>query len=221
MAKPEIEKRVAAGPFMPKWLRVKNSYKALKTGALFKPDIAPAITKYDNLLTEYGALKDELKDMNKILGTMLEKSQESVTARDGVTKELSDLTAKAKAKFAKDMGEVQKCVAGSETDTDPVVAALNDLADAGKEFVTKRKGLWDELDGIAVESNNHHRLTRDKYKERADARNAKIAALETKAAAAQTEIEGILAQYVKIAGDADHDEIAKGLKSLNGVFKKK
>src|SRR6187431_704910 len=102
MGKPEIEVRVDAGPFMPKWTKVKNSYKALKTGTLFKPDISSAITGYDKLLTDYAALKD----MNKILATMLEKAKESVKDRDDSTKEMADLTSKSTGSLGKDMEQI-------------------------------------------------------------------------------------------------------------------
>src|SRR3954464_4874165 len=146
MGKSEIEARVDAGPFMPKWLKVKNSFKALKTGTLFKPDITPSITSYDKALTDFAALKEDLKDMNKILSTMLAQANDSVTDRDKLTKELSDLTTKSKAAFQKDMAEVNKINSGKGVDTDKVVAALNDLADEGKVFIDKRKGYLEELD---------------------------------------------------------------------------
>jgi uncharacterized coiled-coil DUF342 family protein len=221
MAKPEIETRVDAGPFMPKWMKVKNSYKALKTGTLFKPDISSAITGYDKLLTDYAALKDDLKDMNKILATMLDKAKESVKSRDDATKELTDLTAKSKGSLGKDMEQIERMNSSSDVDCDKVVAALDDLADAGKEFLDKRKGIWDELDGIAVQQNIFVKKARDEYKTRAAARDAKIATLTSQAASGQKEIEGILSKYAEIASDADHDDIVKGLKSLAGAFKKK
>src|SRR4051812_14859297 len=123
MAKPEIEIRVDAGPFMPKWMKVKNSYKALKTGTLFKPDISSAITGYDKLLTDYAALKDDLKDMNKILATMLEKAKESVKDRDGSTKEMADLTSKSTGSLGKDMDQIARMNSNADVDCDKVVAA--------------------------------------------------------------------------------------------------
>ena len=47
-----LEARKKAGPFMPKWQKVKGRHKALN-GKLFKPDIGSVIERYDQTLKDY------------------------------------------------------------------------------------------------------------------------------------------------------------------------
>ena len=42
---------------------MKNRHKALKTGNDFKPDILPAIAKYDQALKDFDKLVIELEDL--------------------------------------------------------------------------------------------------------------------------------------------------------------
>jgi hypothetical protein len=220
MAKSDMDKRKDAGPFMPKWLKVKNSYKALKTGTLFKPDITPAIESYDGTLKEYDTLCKERDELNKIVVELLKQGSESGSKIEGKTKEISDVTTKHVASVQKDGEQLRKCAGGKDVDTKEVVDALCDVVTQGEEFIKKRKSLWTDIDSTATENLARYKKARDEYKSKSEALKAKIDKLADTAYKCQTNIGQIVATYCDIARDADHDEIVKGLQSLGNAFYK-
>ena len=220
MGKPDIELRKAAGPFMPKWLKVKSSYKALKSGTLFKPDVAPAIERYDQTLKDYDALVKERDELNKIVVELLKQNGEAASEIEGKTKEVGDLTKKSMDSMQKDADQLKKCAAGKEVEPKEVFDALADIASKAEEFVNKRKTLWSGVDGVANQNLVRFKKARDDYKTKSDAWTAKIDKLSETAYKCQTEIGQIVAGYCDIAREADHEEIVKGLQSLGKSFYK-
>jgi len=80
--------------------------------------------------------------------------------------------------------------------------------------VSARKQLFDEIDGTAVENLNRFKKAQksigDKAQSVYDAR-LKIADVANRV---ETEVQGIIRDYIEVADDADHPEISKDLQSL-------
>jgi len=209
-----MDDRVKGGPLGPKWQKVKSRHKALGGKLFAKPDIAPVFDRYDQSLTDYTAeLKDEEKLKDDIVD-MLKKSDENAKQIADLTKELQQVTAKwqeGQGKLAAPLLNYASKGGGNLSD---VEGHLGDLISAGEEYVNKRKQLWDEIDGTAVDTLNKFKLAQKTFGAKATAaydRRLKIADVAIKA---EVEAQSIIRDYIDIANDADHPEITKDLQAM-------
>jgi uncharacterized coiled-coil DUF342 family protein len=213
----DMEARKKAGPFLPKWSKVKGRHKALSSGNLFKPDITPAITRYDKTLDDFDDLKDDQDKLKAVVVGMSAKAGEAGKERDSLMKQVTDLSKAFEDSTKKDVEQLVKSMGNQKVDPAEVLGALNDIVSVAEPFVNKRKSLWEEIDGVTYESVLGWKKARDDYKKQADTLAAKQTKIETEAANAQAEIEKILDNYASTADEMDHDDIVKDLKTLKCV----
>lgn len=212
MATNSMEDRIKSGPLAPKWDKLKSRHKAL-SGKLFKPDIAPVFGRYDQSLTDYAA---ELKDEEKLkddIAAMLAKSDENAKQIAELTKELAQLTATWKQgqdKLAAPLLSFAEKGTGKLSD---VEGHLDGLISAGEEYINKRKHLWDEIDGTAVDTLNKFKLAQKTFGAKASAAYDKRLKIADVAIKAEVEAQSMISDYIGIADDADHPEITKELRA--------
>jgi hypothetical protein len=213
MATNSMDDRIKSGPFGPKWDKLKSRHKALG-GKLFKPDIAPVFGRYDQSLTDYAA---ELKDEEKLkddIADMLKKSDEAHAQITDLTKELAQVTAKWQQdqdKHGEPLFNYATKGAGKLSD---VEGHLDDLISVAEEYINKRKQLWDEIDGTALDTLNKFKLAQKTFGAKATAAYDKRLKIQDVAIKAEVEAQSIIRDYIGIADDADHPEITKDLQSI-------
>lgn len=212
-----IEKRIAAGPLLPKWNKVKSKHKALKSSA-FTPDISSAISRYDDTLKQYDELQKDQDKLKDVVNDLMKENQEAFKQIQDLTSDLTDITKKSFDTMSKSASKLQKYTASKNGDSKGVVSDLSEISDAAEDFLTKRKSHWDQIDKIANQNLQRHKKARDEFKSKSDAVNSKMDKLEDAAYKAQTEIAGIVAGYVQIADEMDHPEIIKDLQALGKEF---
>jgi chromosome segregation ATPase len=208
-----MEDRIKSGPFMPKWQKLKGRHKALG-GKLFTPDLSPVIERYDQSLTDYEAEKKEEEKLKDDIADLLKTAGESASQIADRTKELEQVTTKWQKEQGKHADTLTKFAASGKGDLSDVEGHLGDLTSAAEEYVNKRKQLWDEIDGTAVENLNRFKKAQKTFGDKAKAvydRRLKIADVAIKA---EVEAQSIIRDYIGIADDADHPEITKDLQSL-------
>jgi hypothetical protein len=205
---------------MPKWFKVKNSNKALKSGSLFSPDITPSINSYDDTLKDYDAILRKRDGLSKIIDELLNDNTEALHQISDETKAVADLTKKSMDSMKKDAVLLRQCVSGKSIETKAVVAALSDVTTTAKSFIDERDSKWTEITAIAQQNLQRFEKARDEYKSQAEALDDEEKKLATTAQKCQADITRTLNQYSVIAREADHEEIIKGLQSLTKEFQK-
>jgi uncharacterized coiled-coil DUF342 family protein len=208
-----LEVRKKAGPFLPKWQKVKSSHKAL-SGKLFQPNIASAIDRYDQTLTSYDTLIKEQEKLKAMLEEMMKANSESVDEIAQLNTELTQLTAKMKSTMAPSTATVRKFCDGGNVDLNGVKSALNSVVSGAEEYINKRKQLFTDIDGASYNSLNKVKKARDDFASQAGSAESQMSKLESEADNAESAIMSIIEEYIGIADDADHPEIVKSLKSL-------
>jgi chromosome segregation ATPase len=211
-----MDKRKAAGPFLPKWNKLLSKHKALKSDS-FKPDIVRDINFYDETLTKYDALKkqeDKLKDIVKDLRkTNAEKAEEI----SSLTEDLNKLTKKKFDSIKKNNSVLDKYIS-SGGDPDSVVGTLKANADEAESFVNQRKQAWTDIDGVAVGNLMFAKKAHTDFKTKSEEITSETEKLESTAHKCQVDIVKRLGDYVRIATQMDHPEIAKDLQGLAKSF---
>lgn len=208
-----LEARKKAGPFLPKWQKVKGSHKALG-GKLFQPDVGSAIDRYDQTLKEYDALLKEQEKLKSGLLDMMKDNSESVEEIAKLNGELTQLSAKMKSSMAAPSAVLQKYCGGGNTDLNSIKGALNSIVSGAEDYIEKRKQLFTDIDGVGFGSLTKVKKARDDFVSQAAAAESAMSKLENEANSAESAIMSILESYIGIADDADHPEIVKSLKSL-------
>jgi len=208
-----LEARKKAGPFLPKWQKVKGSHKAL-SGKMFLPDIGGAIERYDQTLKEYDTLLKEQEKLKSGLLEMIKDNSESVDEIAKLNAELTQLGAKMKSAMAAPSATIRKYCDGGSTDLNGVKGALNSVVSGAEDYINKRKQLFTDIDGVGFGSLTKIKKARDDFASQAAAAESAMSKLENEANSAEGSIMSILDGYIGIADDADHPEIVKSLKSL-------
>lgn len=212
-----MEDRKKAGPFLPKWLKVKSRHKALNSGNLFKPDITGAINRYDQTLKDYDDLVKEQEKLKDIIRELGNQGSEAAAKRDQVVNDLAKLDKTFGDRMKQSSQQMANSAGGSNADPAKVVEILTDIVDTVESFFNERKGQWQKLESGGIEHLQRFKKARDEYKKIADASAAEMKKLEDLAYKCQSEIGEILVDYVNIADDADHPEIIKDIKTLRCV----
>lgn len=220
MPKSEMEARKNAGPFMPKWFKVKNSYKILKDSKLFSPDITPAINSYDDKLKDYDAILRKRDELSKIIVELLEQNDVAVKQISEDTKEVADMTHKSADSLRKDALQLRKCASGKTVDTREVLTALADVTIQAKTFIEERDAKWVEITAIAQQNLKRFEKAYDEYKSQADALDDEEKKLATAAQKCQSDITRTLNQYSMNAREVNEETVIKGLQSLTKEFQK-
>jgi hypothetical protein len=208
-----MEDRIKSGPFLPKWQKVKGRHKALG-GKLFKPDITPVIERYDQTLTDYAAEKKEEEALKDDIADLLKSGGESAKEIADLTKQLVQVTDKWQQEQGKHVDTLLNFASKGAGDLSDVEGHLGDLISAAEEYVNKRKQLYDEIDGTAVENLNRFKKAQKTFGDKAKAVYDKRLKIADVAIKAEVEAQSIIRDYIDIAEDADHPEITKDLKSL-------
>lgn len=208
-----MEDRVKSGPWLPKWQKLKGRHKAL-SGKLFKPDITPVFERYDQTLTDYAAEREEEKKLKDDIADLMKTAGESATQIADLMKQLGQVTTKWQQEQGKHIDTLSKFAKSGAGDLDDVETHLGNLISAAEEYVNKRKELWDEIDGTAVENLNRYKKAQKAFGDKAMAMAIKRVKIEEVAIKAEVEAQGIVRDYIDVADDADHPEITKDLQSL-------
>ena len=167
MAKSEMEARKNAGPFMPKWFKVRSSNKAL-SGKQFSPDITPAINSYDDTLKDYDAILRKRDGLSTIIDELLDQNIEAVKAIESEMKDIADLTKKSMDSMQKDAAQLRKCAGGKAVETKEVITALASVSTQAKSFISDRDSKWTEITAIAQQNQQRFEKARDEYRSQAD-----------------------------------------------------
>lgn len=197
---------------MPKWQKVRGRHKALG-GKLFKPDIASAIERYDQTLTDDDRKMKEQDQLKDAINGLLKTGSESAAQIADLTSQLAQL----KNKWQQDQGKNSDVLikfAKSGGKAPDVKTSLDALIAGAEQYINKRKQLSDEIDGKAYNNLNAFKKAQKDFGEKAAAAEAEIARIEGDADRAEGEIMATLREYIGIADDADHPEIVKDLQSL-------
>jgi hypothetical protein len=219
MATSEMESRKNAGPFMPKWFKVRSSNKAL-SGKQFSPDITPALNKYDDTLKDYDAILRKRDELSKIISDLLEDNTEAVHQIQDETTEVADLTKKSMASMKKDAEQLRKCANGKKMEAKEVLAALSDVTTKAKGFIDERDSKWVDITAIAQANLKRFEKARDDFKSKSDSLDDEEKKLAATAQKYQSDVTRTLNQYSVIAREIDHEEIIKSLQSLTKEFQK-
>ena len=216
-----MEARKKAGPFLPKWKAFKGRHKAL-SGSAFKPDIIPAITRYDQTLTDYDKLMADQDALKAVIRDALKRAADSGAKRNNATSQITQLASSMGASMGKDISQLTAFTASRGGDVAKDVANvmgwLGDLISSGIDFTNKRKALFDDISANAQENVTGWKDARDDFKAKADKLTSGLDEIEKDAAKGQQDIADILADYVGIADDEDHPEIVKGLQAICKFF---
>jgi ABC-type transporter Mla subunit MlaD len=208
-----MEDRVKTGPYLPKWQKVKGRHKAL-AGKLFKPDLGSVLERYDQTLTDYADQKKEEAKLKDDIAELMKAAGESSSQIADLTKDLAQVTNKWHQEQAKHIDTLSKFANSGAGDLTEVESHLGDLISAAEEYVSKRKQLYDEIDGTAVENLNRYKKAQKTFGDKAKAMYDKRLKIADVANKAEVEAQGIIRDYIDIAEDADHSEITKDLQSL-------
>jgi chromosome segregation ATPase len=208
-----LEARKKAGPFLPRWQRVKSSHKALG-GKLFQPDISSAISRYDQALKDYDALMKEQEKLKGVISEMMKANDAAAEELTKLNSDLTQLTAKMRSSLAPVGAALRKYADGGAADLSSVKSALNTLATGAEDYINKRKQLFTDIDGVAYGNLNKVKKARDDFASQAGAADSQLSKLESEADNAESQIMSIIGTYIGIADDADHPEIVKSLKGL-------
>jgi hypothetical protein len=208
-----LEERKKGGPFGPRWQKVKGTYKAL-SGKLFKPDISPAVERYDQALRDYDAALKAQDKLKATVNELLKASEASAKERDRVTAEIAQLGTKFASSSASIGATLTKFASGGSTDFKAVRAALDSLVETASAYIDSRKRSFDEMDGLAYNHLKEVKKFAADFATQASDADGEMAKLEAAANGAEDEIMSTLQEYIGIADDADHPEIVKSLRSL-------
>jgi len=213
MGSPSMEDRKKAGPFGPKWQKVKGKNKAL-TGKSFKPDLTPVIERYDQTLKDYDALIAQRDQLRKSLQDLLKSNETFANEISEVKKTLADLEAKFNPAAQKHLAIIRKYAEGGDAELNDVDSALTNLNAAAEEFINNRKQAWTDWDGIAYNHLKESQKIEADFSKKVSAALDAMSKLASVAISAETEAESIIRDYIDIAQDIDHPEIVKDLQSL-------
>lgn len=208
-----MEERKKAGPFGPRWQKVKGAHKAL-SGKLFKPDIAPAVERYDQALTDYDAALKAQDKLKATINDLIKSNAEAGKERDRVASDIAQLMAKFGSNVAPVSAALSKFASGGSTDVKAVRTALDSLIGFASQYIDSRKRSFDEMDGIAYNHLKESNKVAADFNAQASEAEAAMARLEASGNAAEDEIMSTLQEYIGIADDADHPEIVKSFRSL-------
>jgi hypothetical protein len=211
-----MEARKKAGPFLPKWNKVKSRHKAFD-GPFFKPDIMPAITAYDQALKEYDTQLKEQEKLKDMIVELRKKNTENAAEIGKLNGELAQMTKKSMDIIIKNNSQLDKYAANPGGDIDSVMGILDTNASEAETFVNTRKQRWEEIDGVAYQNLVQAKKARDDFKKQAGTIKTEMKKIEDAANAAESDIIGIIGQYVGIAQDMEHPDIEKELKALKCV----
>jgi len=206
-----MEDRKKAGSLVAKWVKIKGRHKALNSGNLFKPDIAPVLEDYDDIFPEYdkldaekGKLKEVLDGLKKSLTDNSKKSASYSAEIEKLTAEDSPMVADLAKLDAEDPGEVQ--------------AGLNSFAADFQDSMNKRQALWDKINEVGSDTLSQIKQASADYKSKADGIVKRMKELETSAERLDTQIQTHLGKFVDTADEMDHDDIVKDLEDLKKSF---
>ena len=208
-----MEERKKAGPFGPRWQKVKGAHKAL-SGKLFKPDISPAVERYDQAIKDYDATLKAQDKLKATVNDLLKSSAEAGKERDRVTSEITQLGAKFGSNTASIGATLTKFAGGGSTDCKAVRAALDSLVELASQYIDSRKRSFDEMDGLGYTHLKEVKKIAADFATQASEADGEMSKLEAAANSAEDEILSTLQEYIGIADDADHPEIVKSLRSL-------
>src|SRR2546427_13099101 len=107
MAK-SMEDRKKTGPLSGIWTGIKGRHKALSNGSLFKPDIAPALKKYDQDLLDYDKLVEQKKKLGELIGEFSDQANNHVTASKKLKAELDKIEDQDKGLLGKNIDLLNK-----------------------------------------------------------------------------------------------------------------
>ncbi len=209
-----MEARKKKGPTLPKWMAVKNRHKALKTGNDFKPDILPAITKYDQALRDFDKLVIELEDLKTTVEVTLKFHDEAYKIVEGRADDIAKTAKKNTDAMRKDSDKLRKYASSKDLDPEGISSVYEKLHTAEQTRSADRKTAFDALrttDDSIVE----RILTGSReFNKEATALIAKVEKLEKEARSYNVDVILILNDYEKIAERANHDDVVKSLEGL-------
>jgi predicted nucleic acid-binding Zn-ribbon protein len=218
MAANSMDDRVKAGPLGPKWQKLKSRHKALSGKLFAKPDIAAVFDRYDQSLTDYTAERKEEENLKDDIADMLKHAEESSKQIADLTKQLGQITDKWQQEAGKHGDTLMKFASkggqDSARDLPDLEGHLGDLISTAEEYINKRKQLYDEIDGTALENLNNFKKAQKTLGDKAKAIYDKRLKLLDVAIKAEVEAQSIMRDYIDIANDADHPEIIKDLQAM-------
>jgi len=202
-----MDDRKKACPLGAKWAKVKGRHKALNSGNLFKPDLGPVLKDYDDIFPEYDKLKDDkakLKDVIVALKKVLADNSGESRGWAGEIEKLTSTNSPAYNDFVKldgsDPAEVLDAFAAFSADLQGAIA--------------KRKGFWDQITEVSLDSVNQVKKVGADYKSKADVIIKRMKELEDSAERMEGQIRDHIGEFSDKAAEIDHDDIAKDLDGL-------
>src|SRR5262245_49917590 len=188
---------------LPKWNKAKKESEALKNGKSFKPDIVPAIKKFDQDSVE---LEEAQKGRDK-LRDLLKNLFEFARTNGSKHKNLRDDLEKNQDEVGEDYRtyciELQSYYEDEEelnTDAEPM---LRNWGNSRKKYIDYRKSVWDQLEKLDYEMIAAIKKTHDEYKSKSGSLEAREKKLKAEIGAAYTQIRSIADTYEKIAAKMD------------------
>jgi hypothetical protein len=200
-------------PLLPKWTAAKGKSPALSNGSL-RPDIVPAIKKYDQAGTDYEKLmkeKDKLPEILKALDAKLKalgvKYDKLVQQRDSAQEEDNE-------KFTQYSGELDSYLGNKDADPSAVVRTLTGFIEAGTHYTGMTTTLNGQLAKFDQEAIAMVKKARDEYKSKNAAIEAGEKKIEASGDAAESQIRSIALSYEKTVAKQGDDAAAKAVREF-------
>jgi hypothetical protein len=186
-------------PLMPKWLAAKKESDALSKDASFKPDMVPAVKKYDLAAADYDKWTKEKEKLPEMLKSLTDQMDKMGEAEDKLDEQRTKVKEEDDAKFAACNEKLEAHKSDPDADPAQVIANLDDYLKAGTDFVTVTKSLNDQISKTSTQILDVLKKGRDAYKAKADAIAAGLKKAEADGKAAEGQIRTIGLGYEKIA----------------------